>query len=400
MKLQMKLRIESPVAISSSFSGNINETLDFIPGTVIRGMLADAFLKENDMHDPERKSLFKQLFLSEDVIYNNFYREGSRPIPFTARTCKTFSGFKRYLPEGKNSPVDKEDSHGIRDCLLDFLLYEETRESEVLQDECSCGLPLERYSGYYDYSFRDACYYEVPISKREITRTEIFGKTQTSLHGILFTIEVIEEGQIFEGSIEVKNSSLESALRQSLNRDKIFFVGIGKSRGLGRVGIMSEELVFLPVKDINNDERVRFGLFNQKIMEKFSDKKITNVKPYFSITLLSDAIIQQKDKRYLSVITPEFLKIENFGLKLSFCSHRKISGWSNIWRLPKKDDIAISKGSVFLYKSEKELNGNELSLLQDTLERLEADGIGKRRNEGFGKISVCDSFHWRECNES
>ena len=65
-------------------------------------------------------------------------------------------------------------------------------------------------------------------------------------------------------------------------------------------------------------------------------------------------------------------------------------GWSDLWRLPKPDDIAISMGSVSLFGLSVPLNDD----IVQALLQMQEEGIGARRREGFGRLLVSSSFHW------
>ena len=60
-----------------------------------------------------------------------------------------------------------------------------------------------------------------------------------------------------------------------------------------------------------------------------------------------------------------------------------------MWGMPRANEIAIDTGSVFLFASSRELDD---ALIQKLL-RLEEEGIGRRKKEGFGRIRISDPFH-------
>jgi len=64
------------------------------------------------------------------------------------------------------------------------------------------------------------------------------------------------------------------------------------------------------------------------------------------------------------------------------------SGWSTAWGLPKPTALAARMGSVYAFRWE----GTVDELLPE-LERIEQEGVGERRDEGFGECLVCHPFH-------
>lgn len=70
---------------------------------------------------------------------------------------------------------------------------------------------------------------------------------------------------------------------------------------------------------------------------------------------------------------------------------RRVTGWSGLWGLPREDALAIGMGSVFVVRFEQEPDFGALL-------RLQEEGIGERKAEGFGRVTVADPFHWEVQN--
>jgi len=96
--------------------------------------------------------------------------------------------------------------------------------------------------------------------------------------------------------------------------------------------------------------------------------------------------------RYKSYIDGQYLKeefnLDNVELICAFSSTREILGWNAAWELPKEKELAIEKGSTFFFKCDAEQEN-----LLGTLKQIEIEGVGLRREEGFGRAYVCDLFH-------
>jgi len=76
----------------------------------------------------------------------------------------------------------------------------------------------------------------------------------------------------------------------------------------------------------------------------------------------------------------------------AFASSHQIGGWSSAWCMPKPIAPAIAAGSVFLYH----VPGGNFDLARIVLKRLavlEREGVGQRREEGYGWLQVCTPFH-------
>ncbi len=68
---------------------------------------------------------------------------------------------------------------------------------------------------------------------------------------------------------------------------------------------------------------------------------------------------------------------------------RTVRGWNAAWGCAKPDDLAVAMGSVYLYK----YTGEDAAKLKNFLQELQLRGVGLRREEGFGKIAICEPLH-------
>ncbi len=134
--------------------GHFLETLDYIPGSVIRGAFAKMIMKEDS-------NLFKALFESSNnmISFTDLYPlKGpseiglSLPLPLTAVSCKYEPGFcTEYDKHGK---VEDPPPHGVFDTLIHNLIFEQLREKLhiTFQPKCpKCGERVEPFSGYYSF---------------------------------------------------------------------------------------------------------------------------------------------------------------------------------------------------------------------------------------------------------
>jgi CRISPR-associated protein Csx10 len=71
----------------------------------------------------------------------------------------------------------------------------------------------------------------------------------------------------------------------------------------------------------------------------------------------------------------------------------RVRGWNAAHGLPRQDEWAVVRGSVYAYLFEGDLASRDA--LKRRLEDLEQTGVGARRNEGFGRVVVSDDFHRR-----
>ncbi len=391
--IHLILTLQSPFIISENRIENLLKSSDYISGSSLRGALASVFLKSNHKNN---RDLFRDLFLSGTVHFGNCYLGTDKVsvITATARSCKNFSGF---LPE----KLDKEEpKHGVLDGLIRYYAYQKSlhqnsKKKKCLEhlDECKkCGSQVEYFSGVYG-EIGDK-YKRFEPKKTVITRTAIDENTLTAKEGSLFSTEVVLPpetgiGYYFHGRIFSSDSALEETLKDFLSNIS-FSIGGERTYGYGRIEV-TEAKIISGSSFLDQDTETRLGNFNNKLQEFLPHEK----ELFFALTLNSDAILVDSFLRFVSPLNEsilyEYFPTDiKFTLLESYCSTRIIKGWSNIHKLPKENDIALTMGSAFLFKAEE---GTDKQELIEYLTNIENKGIGERKTEGFGKLVVCHPFH-------
>lgn len=376
VRIRLDVETKQPVVLARShFSGNIVYTMDYIPGSALRGAMASRFIER--LGKPEDNwEKFKKYFCSDMVRFENMYMaEGSSyviPIPLSSKTCKAYNGFR--WDDKQTGP-----HHGVSDYL--------TKGIPDYCPKCKHETPLENITGFYSVPHRDSYTQieSVDIKKRFSIHNEIEDETQRTKEGILYTLEQIGEEQEFKGSIICADNGIRDDFTNDvIGEDDEFYLYVGqaRSRGMGQIGIKwafddfsFDQGFFPPLEE-------RFNGFDEKC---------------FSVTLYSDVILVDEYLRCLTSLSSSYLskilEVELIPVKI-FSTYHIVSGWHSGARLPKEDDVAITKGSTFLFQ----YNGNEREKLVKGLNTLEEEGIGLRRNEGFGRIVICGPYH-RNVNE-
>lgn len=407
-QIELNIKAISPLAIGSQKPGNaslINETLDYIPGSVIRGALASWMIKLAE-EDPQPGDDFYRLFLDEDAaIFHNAY-----PATLTIDKKNTVDQEQmnsiNVIPatalSSKNNPGFLGDGEGVFDTLIDRFCAD---FFACCYDPSSFldGGRLDNFSGFY-CQFNDK-YYRLTANKRLLTRTAINRRRATTEESLLYSIEVLNESRqvnnqttpvFFRGKIVLENKELGKNLVAFIEKySEMIRLGGGTSRGLGKVEISSKE------SQITMDIDARLDKFNatlenrwQQWQELFAPSKLelTLKKFYFTITLQSDAILLENWLK-TTVITEEMLlsmcnlEDDDLNLEAVYSSFGYISGWNSAWGLMKDVELITNKGSVYLFST------NQKDLWIEALRMLEFKGVGERRQEGFGQIIVCSTFH-------
>jgi CRISPR-associated protein Csx10 len=376
--------LESPLCLADGTpADNLTRTLDYIPGSTVRGTLAQHYLASGAKPD----AAFERLFVGGEVTYGNLYPNGGTPIPLSAHSCKYRGGF----------PADGR--HGVADLLLPRLLDQQTGkasappQAEVCED---CGAPLSPYSGYLDHRGRT-----VPIDRlrRVLTRSATDDRLQTAQAGLLYSIEILDPDDAlpFAGDILCADPELAEQVRHRLldplleDPDARLHIGTARSRGLGEVSLAPYPTPApTPLAPLQN----RLARLNQRLTDHAADPR----RFYFTVTLRADAIVEDSDFVLRPIPTPDLLAHEAaipldtaqaITFHTAFTGSRRVNGWNAALRAPKTPVDAIRAGSAFLYSAP----ADQADTLTAALARLEALGMGLRRTEGFGRLTICDPFH-------
>lgn len=184
-------------------------------------------------------------------------------------------------------------------------------------------------------------------------------------------------------------------------------IGKYKTKGFGKVEIEFKK--FTDENDKNIGERIKE--LNDEIKKDFKefDKRNDKEKVYFGDELLkeekqklitfdflSDMILPFNE---VSNVGKQILELfdENFGEKLTLNNRRtfvnveKLRGYNIINNSRKMDEIVITQGSVISYCVDNE----NLEGILGYLEKIEENGIGLRRNEGFGRVRICSEREFK-----
>ncbi len=343
------IELRSPALVSAAPpASNLLETLRFLPGNTVRGILArraiDCGLDPNGAE-------FDRLFLTRQVRYGFAFPESSEPIPLSARTCKLEPGFK---PAG----------HGVADLLLGR------------SGSCVCGRPLDYLPGFWRPSDQRAA----KVATRLITRTAVEPTRGTAKGGQLFSQRVLAEGQVFSAVIEASEEA-EERIAELLAEPFPAVVGTGGSRGQGWCEVRSSAAVPSALESAR--ERYR----------KFT---AAAGRPVLAVTLASDGLFSDDYLRDLTApalahLAPLGIDPADWSLRSSaFAESRRVFGFDGEpIRLPRSPRLAVSAGSAFLFE-----------LAPGRAEPHIAAGtgsgwIGDAHDEGYGRAVLWNPFHLR-----
>ena len=374
-KYKYTLNFLEPAVLQGKINKNEVELRKSLQGSSIRGAIIQYGLDNG--FESEIEKLLK-IKISE---VRKFVKKDKNEIK---EEFKLASGFKTKYPIEANEykKIDKAVS-----------VMKEYRVNE--EDEN--GIKLERDS----LALLNATGTELSIKIDEKTRTTeeslLFSTEYTDLTNVANKEEVF-----FKGNVEIPKGLFEIGKKYELK------IGKYKTKGFGKVEIKFEK--FSEEKGKNISERIEE--MNSQIKEDFKefDKRNDKEKVYFGDELLKEEKQKLITFDFLSDMILPFNKVsnvgkqilelfdENFGEKLTLNNRRtfvnveKLRGYNIINNSRKMDEIVITQGSVISYCVDNE----NLEGILGYLEKIEENGIGLRRNEGFGRVRICSD---RKCEK-
>ncbi len=396
----LKITPEEPLVLGSERpDAQFLTSRAYIPGRLLRGAWAEWLQVQGKKAEDILKTV-------QRLRIGNFFPavdEGellyALPLPLTAMTCKHHWGFRSEF-------LEKHQGHGIVDTLIPQLAYrllEQAGARMTAPFALTCARcngrmePAGGLYGVYQYGrktgfvrFRPRFHAQTKVALNRFRRASHFQ--------MLYTVNALAPAApavmskngakaiVFLGRVHGDSEAVQE-LRQALEHVAI---GALHTRGYGRVKVETAALPGWP----GLKERVK--TFNRLLTALWQDLKRLATNPdelpekpeglYFSVDLLSPGVFMNNG---LPELVPE-LRINGEILRPIWWATRPdmASGWSTAWGLPKPTNLAARMGSVYVYRWD-----GSLDEVLPALQTLEAEGLGLRRDEGFGEVLVCHPFH-------
>ena len=429
--IKVTIKAEGPLLFSERKPGGIfQQSLPYVPGSVLRGALAALELggQKHELPHEGEDCQFCQLFLNDGAaVFTNAYpvRDSTdevQVLPATAVSCKNNSGF--LPPMSVSGKKDKDSPHGVFDTLIERFCWEMLQPSAfVYSPNCPvCRGRVEAYKGFYvrhNHGDYGAHYHKRDVDQRLLTRVAINRRRMVAEDGLLYSPFVISQTIELDKRERDKKAGENEEPTHTQTRfvghvwglpqdytDKlktIATLGGSSSRGLGHVTIEAE---IVPENGQHwQTIRERVEVLDAEIGEvwklfrKSGGRDIAKEGIYFTIGLWADAVLHTRDGLPTMVFDAEMLKDATgiaATLVRSYASYGYSGGWQSAWGLPKPAEVLARCGSVYVFRAEELTEADYRALAA-----LEIAGIGARTTEGYGQVRVSDAFHLkrRELNE-
>ncbi|NUM73792.1 hypothetical protein HUU40_05475 [candidate division KSB1 bacterium] len=361
LRLRSMVRADEPILVAKrAEAGNEFEALESIPGTAVRGAFAQMAANALARYSDEMRENFMRLFFSEHVRFSPLYpaaqdRASIRPAfpaPLDFQTCKLHPGFKAY-----GAGVLKHYQKGEKGCLR-------CEEAKLKAD-------LKSMHGYL-YVDHQSKLKDAEVDQRLEMHNTINPRTERVLTTNLFAYQPLASAQFFMGEIfcadkNLWNLLIDMAGLQPIGQSFTLHLGKASRRGYGKTTAVVQEM---PAEG----SPLWIG---QPIQDRVS------LQAELILTLMSDTIVPDCWGRFHTGFEDEWLTKElGTAVKIDkqFVNARDIDSFNAHLGLPRWRDVALTAGSSVLLQP----NG-QWDLAR--LEQLEREGLGLRRNEGFGWIA-------------
>lgn len=334
MSRYIKFVIETmePVRIADDESSQHGQTdtLHYIPGSTIRGMVVNALAAEKELFQEYKKMIF-----SDHVHFLNAYltADGRELVP----SLKGFYEDKREQ-EGKkrlNNVLVSDVEPGFKRASLGRYC--------CIEDDCIC---------YTDVAVREDMNIDTGReNKRNVFRSQYIQKNQCFAGYVTF------DGQV--------DDQLVGRIRETFRRR--LYIGNKRSAGYGKC--RCTELAFL--------EGMPYEAWRRS---KETDS--------FYLVLLSNTVMTDEYGEMRGLYLPELAeRLGCSSLEIQRCatSAVEVHGYNRVWNGPVPTAVMYEAGSVFCIKASEKIK-------PESFRKLEAGGIGIRKNEGYGQIAVMEDY--------
>jgi CRISPR-associated protein Csx10 len=360
VRVRLFVRTDEPLLIAKrAEAGNQFESLSVITGQVIRGALAWRAARRYDLSERESKTYkaFAHTFLRDDVLFPDLY-----PAEFVAPGLRPTIPVPRDLLTCKIGGFD----HG-------FWFATEG----VVPEECKCGSKaFTEVKGFVKLS--QYAWPRIPVYDKLERSSEMHIRIDQEKgrvsEGDLFGYVALDAGQYFIGDLICADEAAWKRLQAlaHIEPDQPIELRLGKARrrGYGKVTAWFQ---------VNLDEDEREDVWIRRPLEERVDGKQCDLR----LTLLTDTIITDRWGRFATGFESSWLSEvleQNVEIISVADGAHTVDGFDANLGLPRWRDIALSAGSTVRLEL---TNPPDLDLLH----RLEQQGIGLRRNEGFGRVA-------------
>ena len=335
------------ILVNIDIRGPIKTELSYIAGSAIRGAYINKYINKNK--------------IKEDISLNKEYRE-----KLLGNNIKFYDAYPRI---GKNYSIPTPLCfYASKDKIKEF---SRDNNSIELTNELKENVP----EGYQRVNKSDfSLIKDNSLNLISIKRVENLHNCKQINKENLFRYEAIDKNQEFYTVIQCEDKLVDEV--KSIFDKEIIYIGGSKSSGYGMC-----ELNIEGIYDIEGIKtKLNIGI----------DKNQKTLTIYFA----SNAILRDDFGNIIPYIPEreieERLGLSNVEKTKSTILTTDIKGYNAMWKTSIPSMTAIKCGSIISYEYEGELDYNKVR-------DFEIDGVGSKKQEGYGRIYINPSFEVSTC---
>jgi len=356
-RLGLRLRCLTPLVVPWRTVGNVVESADHVPGTLLLGPVSRALQRASglDLRPGIGSGEFQMLNATPEVV-------GQRglPVPFALFHGKLAGGLERG--RGVINRLVEPEPEGERDPLKG---YRAGWVAEPAAEQQPLALPH---------------FATIPLGLHTHNSVQDDVQRPTEQTGGVYSYQALPAGTVLCGELRL-SASLASTLRQALPS---WWQHLPKELRLGRSKKDDYGQVELSVMDLEPQEVPAGG----------AGAGVSGATT-LTVWLLSDLLL--RDSRLRPTARPEQLAEQlaaahggglvlqprrSPGLLGQVALQRRRDSWHEGWGLPRPSLGGLAGGSCFVF----EVTAGKLDAAR--LAALEAAGLGERRAEGYGQVRL------------
>lgn len=350
--IKYKVKLLEPIIVTDTSSDKFfTSSLSYIKGNMILGLLAGNYKKNKKLKDAHTDKSFYDFFLSGELIFS----------------------------DAVISSVDNKNNT-IENHIIPFFIQEDKKNSSeainIFEERRDKTKNIEfgrfLYVGHSSDDKSNDVIYKQSVVKQLNYHHERNYEKGTAEPSNFFNYESINQGQVFIGKIIGSNELLNNFLA-SFKNPITGQLGRSKTAQYGKVQLEFEEA--------NIDVDSKKGINENLVITLTSDAIIYNVfgYPTLELSYLVKEIQNSADCDEIKIVNIEDADITNN--EKAFVRKGLIENYVSILKSKKQMEICFKAGSTI------EISGKNINV-----EKLVTEGIGERKNEGYGQVQTFEDL--------
>ena len=345
-QLQISITTKSPLVITAESSSQVlTESKNYISGTIVRGILAEAYRKAQNLGKKAHEDpTFKRLF------WGGVQFQGAYPVVAGHRSYPLPQSLMK--PKGEGNIINILEAQGEPGYkVLKGLGYIEGEQIHMAEVDKKIHFHMSRSSESERFAGR-------------------------SNGGGIYNYEAIGEGQTFEAVIVGEEEDLIHLIQDLELDGHTLSVRVGKAK---RTSYGQCDIHFGDIIDCETG-------VNEEWLKTLKEGKLTIRldSPFISDTSTTGWRCNEEDSLVQDFVKALQGAIPNQKLTMTklFTGAEVVRNYVGIWQLHRPDELALGAGSVFTFDCSKDWSDTDMKALNDVL----MTGVGGRKEEGFGQI--------------